>query len=215
MTKRTIMLIDGGHLRAVARGQKINFDPDFIEDFAQGLSDASGEDLMKVLYYDARPYNGVQKKPVSREEHSFSASGDWLDELAKRDLFAVRLGQLKFRGWVLKAPERLTQAPEDKDFSPSFEQKGVDMRIGLDIALISSARTYDRIILVSADTDIIPALKEARRAGIQVVLTQLPLKTGLEHRQTLRDELRSHGDFHRLAEWPKTAAHEGRANLSD
>lgn len=76
------------------------------------------------------------------------------------------------------------------------------MRIGLDIALISAARTYDRIILVSADTDIIPALKEARRAGIQIVLTQLPVEAGQEHRQKLRDELLSHGDYLRQVDWP-------------
>ena len=42
----------------------------------------------------------------------------------------------------------------DDDCKPNFEQKGVDMRIGLDIASMSSAGRIDRILLVSAGTDL-------------------------------------------------------------
>ena len=42
----------------------------------------------------------------------------------------------------------------DDDFKPNFEQKGVDMRIGLYIASMSSAGRIDRILLVSAGTDL-------------------------------------------------------------
>ena len=49
------------------------------------------------------------------------------------------------------------------------------MRIGLDIANIARQITYDRILLVSGDADMIPAMKEARRAGIQIVFFQFHL----------------------------------------
>jgi len=84
---------------------------------------------------------------------------------------------------------------QDSDFTPDFEQKGVDMPIGLDIALYSATRAVDRIVLVSNDTDCIPAMKHGRKAGLQIVIAELPgAKTS--------PELLSHADFRRLIVWP-------------
>jgi len=63
--------------------------------------------------------------------------------------------------------------PLAEDYELRFEQKGVDMRIGIDVATLSLNRYVDRIIVVTNDTDLIPALKVARRCGIQVVIAQI------------------------------------------
>ena len=55
----------------------------------------------------------------------------------------------------------------------SLEQKGVDMRIGIDVATLTLKRILDRFILVSGDTDMIPAMKLARREGVLVVLVEV------------------------------------------
>ena len=47
------------------------------------------------------------------------------------------------------------------------------MKIGLDVAWISYEKTFDRIVLVTADSDFIPAIKVARRGGIFVHLLTL------------------------------------------
>jgi len=105
----------------------------------------------------------------------FAESGQWLQDLAKKDFIAVRLGVLKFRGFKLnKVPATGGTALTDADFSPDFEQKGVDMRIGLDIATYSTLNSVDRIGLVTADTDCVPAMKHARKSGVQVILIALP-----------------------------------------
>lgn len=83
----------------------------------------------------------------------------------------------------------------DADFEPVFEQKGVDMRMGLDIALYSGLRTVDRIALITQDTDCVPAMKLARKSGLQVVLIALP-------NSTLASELVEHSDFCRRIRWP-------------
>jgi uncharacterized LabA/DUF88 family protein len=44
------------------------------------------------------------------------------------------------------------------------------MRIGLDIASLSYKRLVDRIILISGDSDFVPAAKVARREGIDFIL---------------------------------------------
>ncbi len=51
---------------------------------------------------------------------------------------------------------------------PKIEQKGVDLRIGLDIARLSLRRMVDIIVVVTGDSDMVPAFKFARREGIRV-----------------------------------------------
>jgi uncharacterized LabA/DUF88 family protein len=197
---RVAVLIDGGHLRAVARDANLNFDPDFIEAFAHGcVNAADSERLFRVLYYDCPGFRGKRPKPISGEIQAFEAKDDWLRDLAGRDMIAVRRGTLAWRGWQLKRTPPVQGSPlRDEDFKPNFEQKGVDMRIGLDIATISAVKNVDRIILVSADTDMIPAMKHARISGIQIVIVQLPIPPSLP----LKEDLLMHSDFKRIVGWP-------------
>jgi uncharacterized LabA/DUF88 family protein len=58
------------------------------------------------------------------------------------------------------------------DVTLSMTQKGVDMRIGIDVATLSLKKQVDRIILISGDLDMIPAMKLARREGVQAVMVQ-------------------------------------------
>ena len=103
---------------------------------------------------------------------------------------------LKFRGYKLKKiPVTGIANLTDADFRPDFEQKGVDMRIGLDIAAYSALKNIDRIALVTADTDCVPAMKLARKSGVQVVLIALP-------GGTTPSELAEHADFVRPVTWP-------------
>ena len=196
---RAALLIDGGYLRAQARRDGFAYNPDFIAAFAGGcLPTESGEQLARILYYDCPLYRGVVKAPVSGKEVHFSPSDKWLEDLAARDLFAVRLGTLAFRGWIPKRRLPAGTPPTDDDFRPNFEQKGVDMRIGLDIATLAKERAADRLILVTADTDMIPAMKHARKSGLQVIGIQLPVPPALP----LRPQFLAHVDFKRAVGWP-------------
>ena len=109
----------------------------------------------------------------------------------------MRLGELKFRGYKPKAiPLTGTGPLSDEDFVPDFEQKGVDMRIGLDMADIARNKIVARLILITGDTDCIPAMKFARKAGLQVALVELP-------DQHLAPELLWHTDLKRRVDWPR------------
>jgi uncharacterized LabA/DUF88 family protein len=107
----------------------------------------------------------------------------------------VRRGVLKFRGFKPKKVPIANQALTDADFKPDFEQKGVDMRIGLDIANHSVTKSVHRIILITGDTDCLPAMKHARINGLQIVLATLP-----NHK--VAPELLWHSDFERRVAWP-------------
>ncbi|PRY52474.1 uncharacterized LabA/DUF88 family protein [Knoellia remsis] len=63
----------------------------------------------------------------------------------------------------------------------SGEQKGVDVRLGLDLALQGRARVADVIYLVSGDDDLTEAVEEAQSAGVQVVIFSVPGQDGIGH----------------------------------
>ena len=194
MSVRIAIFIDGGHLRVLSRRAGYNYDPDHIEKVAHACV-AADEALLRVLYYDCAPYRGTVKLPVSGIEKQFDGSDGWLRELAAKDLFAVRRGVLKFRGFKPKSIPVASAALTDEDFKPDFEQKGVDMRIGLDIANHAASRSVDRIVLISGDTDCLPAMKQARISGLQVALVAFPT-------QRIAPELLWHSDFERRVAWP-------------
>jgi uncharacterized LabA/DUF88 family protein len=58
----------------------------------------------------------------------------------------------------------------DQDFRLDLRQKGVDMRIGLDIASLTHKGQVNQLVLISGDSDFVPAAKLARRGGIDFVL---------------------------------------------
>lgn len=192
---KVAVLIDGGYTRVLSRKAGFQYKPDFIEKLALA-SVIDGEQLFRALYYDCSPFNGEVEKPVSGEKQSFTASGRWLDELAKRDQFAVRRGVLKFRGFKPKKIPIKGAALVDQDFAPDFEQKGVDMRLGLDMANFAHAQTVERLILYSNDTDCVPAMKYARIRGQQIVVVRLP-------GNKIASEIEEHADFIREIDWPK------------
>ncbi|MEM1020007.1 MAG: NYN domain-containing protein [Sphingomonadales bacterium] len=188
------VLIDGGHLRHLVKKGGFEPTPDFIEEFAQeALLDT--ETALRVFYYDCRPYNGRQNRPISGEEIEYSLHSGWMDELGRRDLFAIRLGHLKFRGWVFRDDGDGEGDLTDDHFVPSFEQKGVDLQMALDIANLIAKNAVERIILVTGDTDLVPALDYIRQSAVSLVVANPP---GWQ----LHDLLLSHADETRDVGWP-------------
>ncbi len=65
--------------------------------------------------------------------------------------------------------------------SQSGEQKGVDLRMGLDLATCARNRVVDVIYLVSGDDDLTEAVEEAQFHGLQVVILAVPDQRGRPH----------------------------------
>ena len=84
--------------------------------------------------------------------------------------------------------DELTEA----DFSQQITQKGVDMKIGIDISSLAFKQQVDQIILISGDSDFVPAAKLARREGIDFILDPMrsPIKPDLyEHVDGIRSKV--------------------------
>lgn len=73
------------------------------------------------------------------------------------------------------------------DLFPEIDQKGVDLKIGMDIACMAIRQTVDTIVMITGDSDLVPVLKLARREGLRVYCVQF-----LERRLT--DVLIMHSD---------------------
>ena len=65
--------------------------------------------------------------------------------------------------------------------SYSGDQKGVDIRIGLDLAIQGRNRVADVVYLVSGDDDLTEAVEEAQGHGVQVILLAVPGQDGRPH----------------------------------
>jgi uncharacterized LabA/DUF88 family protein len=194
---KTVLLIDGGYLRASAQAVNKSYTVAFIETFSRLCFDST-EYIFRIIYYDSPQYKGRVQLPVSGLWHQFNPTDTLLDDLAKSERFACRYGSLGFRGWKPRSIPLSGGVPlSDSDFKPVFEQKGVDMRIGLDVASFATRQSVDRIILTSGDTDMIPAMKQARKSGLEVGMVQLPAPA-----KRLHDNLQRHSDFIRNVNLP-------------
>jgi uncharacterized LabA/DUF88 family protein len=106
---------------------------------------------------------------------------------------ALRAGETAVHGWELGGAalrdivKHGARALVANDLVPNIEQKGVDLRIGLDIARLSLCKLVDVIVVVTGDSDMIPAFKFARREGVRVYLDYMG--------HTVRRELKVHTDL--------------------
>lgn len=66
-------------------------------------------------------------------------------------------------------------------FGVNGEQKGVDLRIGLDLVAHARNDASDVFFLVSGDDDLTEAVEEAQAHGVQVVLLAVPTTAGAPH----------------------------------
>jgi len=144
-----------------------------------------------------------KQRKVALRLGKVTREGDWSPPaekvrrvLATRDwLAAIDLTELDEGGNVTLTKAQVEQAKslqkkwadiKTEDVTLGLRQKGVDMRIGLDIASLTLKRQADTIILVSGDSDFVPAAKLARREGVEFILDPLW--------QSVNDDLFEHID---------------------
>ena len=163
--------------------------------------------LYRIFYYDCPPlaktvYHPLLKKGIDyRHSDTKKWTEDFFQELRKQRKVALRLGELSDEnaGFLLHqdklkkllAGEISVSDLTENDFDITFHQKGVDMRIGLDISSLAFKKQVDQIILIAGDSDFVPAAKAARREGIDFILDPMwaNIKPSLfEHIDGLRSQ---------------------------
>ena len=150
--------------------------------------------LYRTYFYDAPPLSVKAHFPLkcagesNRRIIDFAKSpvGSYrrnlLEQLKRQRKLALRLGELrhdkqwKLTDWALnqllngaKTFAELTNA----DFYYGTRQKGVDIKLGIDVATLSERKLVDKMVLIAGDSDFVPAAKLARTNGIDFVLDPL------------------------------------------
>ena len=164
--------------------------------------------LYRVFYYDCPPMNKKIYHPLLDKQIDFGKTDEYswakefFSELTHKRKFALRLGRLaeeqaqfvirpKVMRQLLSGNKDISNLTEN-DFSIYVKQKGVDMRIAVDISSLAFKKQVDRIILISGDSDFVPASKQARREGIDFILDPMrsPIKNDLyEHIDGMRTKV--------------------------
>ena len=161
----TAILVDGGFYRK--RANKL-FGSSSPEEAAKQLhrycmtllnDKYEHRNLYRIFYYDCPPSDKVVYHPLTGKSVNLKKSPDYewmtmfLQELRKFRKVALRLGRMSENGaqYQLKYEtlKRLFRGDiaiadiKENDFKLEFKQKGVDMRIGVDISSLAFKKQVD------------------------------------------------------------------------
>ena len=175
---KVAVLIDGGFFikRFNAQYNKDrSMTPDEVADHLYTMAHChvgNNNILYRIFYYDCIPLNKKAHNPISHEPIDYSGSDEYrfrtalFEALKRHRKVALRLGSLKDNGNWHIYPHKLKEifsgkssfdALTEKDVYLEIHQKGIDMKIGVDIATLSLKRFVDKIVLFSGDSDFVPA----------------------------------------------------------
>jgi len=137
-------LIDGSNfyfkLKDLDFHNLLSFD---FSSFAKDLADRNNR-VVQANYYI-----GKVRTDGGKRTREMQANQQKLFALLKKHKFKYTLG------FLLKSDGK-------------FREKGVDVNIAVDILVAAYENLCDKIILVSSDTDLVPAIKKARQKGKEV-----------------------------------------------
>jgi uncharacterized LabA/DUF88 family protein len=205
MTKaRYAILLDGGFLtkKLYQKHARVATADDVVAecDRVAASPHVSEYELLRIYYYDAPPSNLRIARPVSgtpinlASTDRFRNAQSLYDHLVLKPNFALRMGEtwLSPYRWKLKSrvARELIRGPRaltDKDFDLDIGQKGVDMRVGMDMARLALREMVRAVVVVTADSDFIPVFKFVRREGVRVILEPMG--------HNVRIDLKAHADI--------------------
>ncbi len=182
---RYAILLDGGFLIKKLYERNRRFpDADDVQqvcDAIRAREPLSHLELLRIYFYHAPPAKDELTNPLDQtvqrlaNSQTFRENSSLLDSLELRPDFALRLGETVSHGWKLgdRAMRNIlgqSRAVEARDLVPNIQQKGVDLRIGLDIARLSLKEMVRVVVVVTGDSDLVPAFRFARREGLRVYL---------------------------------------------
>lgn len=176
----------------------------------------NGEELYRIYFYDCPPLMVKVQHPITGEEINFANSEITKykkalhDNLIHQPYVACRMGVLSvdtktdwgfiridkthnFKKIIRGEIDVKNIEPNNVSLRP--KQKGVDMKLGIDITSVVLKKLANKIILISGDSDFVPAAKLARVEGAHFILDAMgrEVKGDLaEHIDGLKTFIHSH-----------------------
>ncbi len=149
---RVAIFIDGAYLSYLLKDE---FDLVKIDYKTLAETMADGLDILRTYYYHCPPFQS--SNPSQEEKDRFARAQSFFTALDRLPRYEVRLGRLAHRGL-------------DNKGQPIFQQKRVDIMLGVDLALLAGKRQITHAVLLAGDSDFIPAVIAAKSEGILVRL---------------------------------------------
>ncbi len=156
--RKLSIFIDGGHYNATQRYYQISFDfLKFMKNARERLTDEIGPiDIVHTFYYDCEPY--TDSESTDEQKKALAKKRAYLNFLRAR---AVRVRE----GTLVR---RITEG------QITYQQKRVDLLLGLDIAEECNKGLISHLVLVAGDSDLVPTAEFASHRGVQVWLLHGP-----------------------------------------
>lgn len=205
MRARYAVLLDGGFITKKIYGKnRRHATADDVEAECariQRLPHVAEYELLRIYYYDAPPSDEQVRHPVTGGKLNlasttrFREAQSLYDRLLQKPNVALRMGETRLAPdqWRIKprVTNELKQTPRvlsDNDFVLDIGQKGVDIRIGMDMARLALRELVRAVVVVTADADFIPAFSFVRREGVKVILDTMG-------HTNARADLKAHADI--------------------
>lgn len=161
--KRIILLIDGENLRHYVEDvikleghQKEEFsivNIDFDKMFSNALK---GLGISQKTYYSAKIHLCQETPEKSRKI------------IEKQRVLKSKLEKIGYN-FTIDGNVRAQTIEESGKKRIVFKEKGVDVRIAVDLVKIAFDKNCDTVVLCSSDSDLQPAIKEARSRGLEII----------------------------------------------
>ncbi|GAA9998692.1 NYN domain-containing protein [Helicobacter pylori] len=211
MSKKVAILVDGdffircykSHLKKQSDDKYKDLNPEKlahdIHTHCLRHINKKNEELYRIFFYDCKPLEKRVHYPHTQKALDLSKSSTYKERkklhkhLISKPCLALRLGYLdeKNAKWVIRDQEKekklfnrkiSIEEFQNDDFIYHAKQKGVDIKIGLDIATLALKKLVQKIVLISGDSDFVPAAKLARVEGIIFTLDPMgnPIREDLE-----------------------------------
>lgn len=153
----------------------------------------NGEKLYRIYFYDCPPLSHKAHHPITNQLIDFSKSEITLyknklhDALIHQPYVACRMGKLSTvdKDWGFIRRDKVhnfnklirgdisTDQIDPNNVSLRPRQKGVDMKLGIDITSVVLKKLASKIVLISGDSDFVPAAKFARSEGAHFILDSM------------------------------------------
>lgn len=157
--------------------------------------------LFRIFFYDTPVHTQRVTLPVSRQSIDLSKSKEgqfrvaFQRQLQRKRKLAVKLGEpIEVSNWKLNEDALADLLGKrisvddlvDEDFSPDANPRGIELRMGVDLATLAYKRQVQQVVLITGDGAFSSAAELLRHEGVDVVLDPMW--------QTISEELFSYID---------------------
>ena len=145
--ERVLVVFDGSNFYHILKNNKVDIKNTLKYQYRKLSENLAGDRKLVAVKY----YIGVARfdKSISEKSQKIVSSQQKLfAELQKQKIILVR-------GYMLKS-------------DGIFHEKGVDVRIAVDMVVGAYENTFDTVILISSDTDLIPAVESVTKLKKEV-----------------------------------------------